>query len=510
MSLEEDLRTLSRDQKIAIVRRSLEVERQRRLDGRAKRELWDVYETDPVGFIQRRLGDFIWSKQREICEALVKYDRVAVKSCHQSGKSFVAGDIVAWWIASHRSKEGFVVTSAPTFAQVETILWREINRAHDRGKLIGYTNRTNWIIDREIVAVGRKPDDASTTAFQGLHARYMLVLFDECCGVPINLWNAAETLIANEGGKFLAIGNPDDPNTEFGAVCRPGSGWHVITISAFDTPNLTGEEVPDIVRRMMVSRSWVEERKRRWGETSPLYKAKVLGEFPEESADSLISPAWVAAAVARELPPIGPNELGVDVARFGRNETVIYHRRGPVARLHTAVNGRDTMVVAGLVVIAIRETGAKRVKVDDVGVGGGVVDRLNELKSEPGHVMQDVDVVSVNVGRAPTTSEMGQKFDMLKAELCWNLRERFRTGDIDLDEDDDTQVQCCTLKYEIRSNGKIHIESKDEVEKRLGQVGGASAESGSPDRFDALVLAFTDVQPEGFTSLWSAKDLIRA
>jgi len=503
----EFIRSLSREQKLEIIQRAVQREAEIRRGGRARRELWDVYATNPVGFIEQRLGDFIWSKQKEICRALVEHDRVAVKSCHQSGKSYVTGDIVSWWIAAHPPNTAFVITSAPTFSQVEMILWREVNRAHARGNLIGRTNRTAWVVGNEVVAVGRKPDDKTTTPFQGIHALHMLVAFDEACGVPKTLWDAAESLIANEGGKFLAIGNPDDPNTEFGRVCQPGSGWHVITISAFDTPNFTGEPVPDLVQKMMISVRWAEERKKRWGEASPLYKAKVLGEFPEESTDSLISPAAVAAAVARTLPPVGPSELGVDVARYGRNESVIYHRRGPVARLLAAVNKRDLMTVAGLVVQAVMDTVATKVKVDDAGLGGGVTDRLRELARDRESPMYGVEVVGINVGSTTTSKDAARRFDNLKSELCFQLADRFAKGEIDLGDDEDTQLQCCAMKYELRSNGKLHIESKDEVEERLTKMGGATGESGSPDRFDALVLAFSDLRPEGHASLWNAHEL---
>jgi hypothetical protein len=99
----------------------------------------------------------------------------------------------------------------------------------------------------------------------------------------------------------VAVGNPDDPASHFATICKPGSGWHVETISAFDTPAYTGEKVPDELLPLLVSPQWVEERKRRWGVTSPIYQSKVLGEFPEVSDDTLIQPKWIEAAPARML-----------------------------------------------------------------------------------------------------------------------------------------------------------------------------------------------------------------
>jgi hypothetical protein len=511
------------------------VELKKRRAGGTEANPFAKYRDDPARFATEVLRYYLWSKQREICDALVKHDRVAVKSAHETGKSFVVGGvIVPWWIAVHTPGEAMVVTIAPTFPQVRTIIWREVNRSHARGSLPGYTNQTEWIIGREVVAFGRKPDDNDPAAFQGIHALNLLVLLDEACGVYSSIWTAAETLVANEGGKILAIGNPDDPNTEFGAVCKPGSGYHVITISAFDTPSFTGEDVPVDLKRRLVSTAWVEQRRRRWGEASPLYISKILGEFPEVSEDSLISPKDVAAAVSRELPAEGPSELGVDVARFGRNETVCYHRRGPVARLKFAFNKRDLMYTTGMVVQAIVDTGATVVKVDEPGVGGGVVDRLNELARsrmlDPDVADQlgldpleknpvaGVRIIAVNVGAATierpvdrqragynatardrmrnraTRPDPRSRYFNLKAQISWELADRFADGEIDLDEDEDTQAQCAAIRYQVLSNGKLKIESKEELEERLKKMEGATADSGSPDRWDALVLCFADVE----------------
>jgi hypothetical protein len=463
---------------------------------------WDQYVNDPVGFVQKGLGEFLWSKQREVFEAIQQNDRVAVKSCHSSGKSFSVARLAGWWIASHRPGEAFVVSTAPTFAQVRAILWREINRVHKKGKLPGYTNQTEWFINNELVAFGRKPDDDSTVAFQGVHARFILVILDEAGGVPGPIWNAAETLAAN-GGKIIAIGNPDDPLTEFKRVCDPGSGWKVITINAFDTPNFTGEQVPQLVSELLISKEWVERYRRRWGTSHQFYIAKVLGEFPDVSVDSLIPMSLVKAAVERELTPTEPNELGVDVARMGGNESVIYWRRGSVARLYGAYTQRTLMELTGHVVNAINETGATRVKIDDPGMGGGVTDRLQELQNETySPLPRNVDIIPVNVGLPPTDNEMStKKFANLKSELSWQMRERFERGDIDLGDDEDTMAQTVAMKYGVTSRGWLKIATKEEMQKEMAELE-TDASSTSPDRWDALVLAFAEDIPGDKLGAW--------
>lgn len=462
-----------------------------------------AYRDDPVGFIKQVLGEFIWSKQAEIAEAVVKHRRVAVPACHGLGKSFLASRIASWWVSTSPVGDAFAVTSAPTEKQVKAILWREINRAFKKGSLPGRVNQTEWFIDNELVGYGRKPADTDMTGFQGIHAKRLLVLLDEACGIPKAIYTGADSLMTSEESRMLAIGNPDDPSSEFANICKPGSGWHVIPVSAFQTPNMTGEVVPDTLRSLLTSRVWVEEKDKQWGKTSPLYLSKVLGQFPDVSDDGLISAAWVNRALASDLQP-GPDdpvELGVDVARFGVDETVIAMRCGPRASIVHAHRNRDLMTVVGKIVEFIRTCGASIVKIDDAGLGGGVTDRLKELVEEAQNtidpetgklkdpVLAAVKVYAINVGSGAQDKE---KFVNLRAELHWALRERFEAGDIALEADDVMAGQLCAPKYKLTSRGQVQIESKEDMKKRLGTESGFS----SPDRADAIMLAFA---PKPFT-----------
>ncbi|MER6813578.1 hypothetical protein ABT299_30285 [Spirillospora sp. NPDC000708] len=195
----------------------------------------------------------------------------------------------------HPPGEAFIVSTAPTYAQVHAILWEEIRKAAKNPKgdpLPGRVLQSDeWKLDDgTLVGWGRKPADNDQHGVQGIHRKYVLVILDEACGIPEKLWTAVEAITTTDTCRILAIGNPGDPNTEFGNVCKPGSGWIVIRISGFDTPNFTGEEVPDAVSALMLSPEWVEDKRLRWGETSPRYVAKCLGEFPEIGDDTLVSP----------------------------------------------------------------------------------------------------------------------------------------------------------------------------------------------------------------------------
>jgi len=378
----------------------------------------------------------------------------------------------------------------------------------------------------ELVAFGRKPDDYNPTAFQGIHARKVLVVFDEACGIKSDeggdLWEAGRSLIANDNSKWLIIGNPDDPTSEFKRACQPGSGWHVIHVSAFDSPNFTGESVPARLKEVLVGPTYVEEMRNRWakqwkwsedGKTvvppkgsrieetaGPAWFSKVLGQFPEQSSENTLIPAaWIRRAQAKIIDPKGcvecglhktnhpiegqktskgisdhsykqpPNELGMDVGGGG-DSSCMAQRKGGYARILWEDHNPDTMQTCGKAIATLNDTGASILKVDKIGIGRGVADRGAEL-GKP--------VVGVNVGEAAYDNE---SFMNLKAELCWNLRDRFEAGEIDIDENDQALAdEISSVRFFRTSSGKIQIESKDQAKKRGIK---------SPNRFDALVLAF--------------------
>jgi len=434
---------------------------------------------NPVGWVSDRLRGFLWSKQREIAQAVVDHRRVAVKSSHGIGKSFIVAQLAAWWTDVHPVGEAIVVSTAPTNDQVGAILWEEIRAAHRHGELPGEVGLDNrWRIGKVLVGMGRKPADYNPHTFQGIHRRYVLVIIDEACGIPAQLWTAVEAITTNEHCRIVAIGNPDDPSSEFAKVCRPNSGWQVIGVSSFDTPAFTGEPVPAGLLELLPSREWVEDAKRRWGEQSPLYQSKVLGEFPENADDTVVPLSWAEACrnLEQPLPGDGPVELGVDVGAGG-DETVIRERRGPAVGRVWRNQSRDPMEVVGLVVQCIHATGATSVKVDVIGWGWGVWGRLVELRTEGTHA---AIVHPVNVGEASTDPA---RWPLLRDQLWWGVgREASEHQAWDLGGlDDDTVAQLTAPKYTLDSKGRVKVEPKAETRKRLGR---------SPDDADALLLAY--------------------
>lgn len=400
----------------------------------------------------------------------------------------------------HKGSGEIIYTSSPDMADdlQELILMTGVPSVVRRRALQGQTNQIEghaatstvdgWVVTRPAADTEAKfyPKNDRVIDYDGMvycaqvppdallfTRRNGYTMWSGNCGIPDALWTAVEAITTNADCRILAIGNPDDPATEFGRVCSPGAGWSVLQISSFDTPNLSGEDVPDKLRPLLPDPGWVEDARKRWGEDSPVYASKVLGEFPEISQDTLIPQRWIVDAQNRELPRLGHPRLGVDVARFGSDQTVITAAWGGHVRVVESRGKQATTETTGRVIAQARETQAVEIRVDGVGVGGGVVDQLAE---------QGYPALDMQAGSGSTDPQM---FKNARAQWYWSLRKHFEDGLIDLDPDDDeTAAQLGAIRYSYSSRGQIVIESKDDMRKR-GMP--------SPDRADAVMLVLADV-----------------
>jgi hypothetical protein len=444
----------------------------------------DRYKNDPVGWIQRFA--FVWSKQAEICEAVRDHRYTAVRACHGPGKSFIAAWIACWWMDTH--EDAVVITSAPSGNQVKNILWKEIRRAHAKAGLEGYITGSEipeWKMNGEVVAFGRKPADykdadQASTSFQGIHAKHVLVILDEGSGIPDWLANATESIVTNEYSRVLIIGNPDNPNSYFARMSKPGSGYHNIKISAWDLPAFTGEPVPPEVEAVLTGTLWVEERRRRWGEGSVLWTSKVEAEFPSVSEDTLFTPAIISRGIETERVLLGQGvtgTAGMDVARLGADETVVYWNRNGYVRLKARWGKFDTMETVGKYRALWDHPGGTEIPgavpptwIDVTGgTGAGPFDRLREA---------GFPVYPLN---ASEKANDPTKYLNRRAEMYWEAKEAMEDGTIDIDVlDEDLQHELLAHKFKYNSTGRIQILSKEEVTKEIGH---------SPDRADAFVMS---------------------
>ncbi len=412
----------------------------------------------------------VWDKLEDICHSVVDYKRTAVRSGHGIGKSWLLARIAIWFLTVY--KPSIVLTTAPTGRQVEKILWKEIHAAYKSSKipLGGKLLQVEWKISEDNYAVGFSTDekadsrDFGSTKFQGFHSPNLLVLLDEGAGILPEIYTGLSSLLTGGNNKAIAIGNPASPTGPFyDAFTSPI--WHKIHISCFDHPNVkTGQ----IIVPGAVTKEWIEERRQEWPEGTPLWEAKVLGNFPTEGSDTLIPLSWIEKAVYNpNVKREGVKSLGGDVARFGNDENTIFHSVGNHFELYDAFKKVDLMETTGRFIKAKTDCGMEFFAVDDSGVGGGVTDRARELNHA---------VLPVNFGSAAQDPE---RFANFKAEAFWMLREDFEKGEISIEDDPILINQLASIKFAYTSKGQIKIESKEDMKKRGLK---------SPDRADGLVI----------------------
>lgn len=459
------------------------------------------YRHDPVGWARDVLRVHLWSKQQEVAESVRDHKRTVAASCHGSGKSHSAGVLSSWWIAVHPPGEAIVITTAPTGPQVSAILWEEIRAQHARAKanghpLPGYVTMGNeWKLETgRLVGMGRKPADGDQHAFQGIHRPYVLVIVDEAAGVPEELWTGVEAITTTANSRILAIGNPDDRDTTFGEVfCadRYARLWNRIRIPASSTPNFTGEEVPHPLNDLLIQRSWAEERRTAWGEEDPRYGSKVNAEFPDNTTMGLFGARVLAQGFdSADVQAQGRLILGVDCARFGDDRTAVVARRGRLAWVEESWSGMDTQESARRVMgIADRlrhrdEDGVPldtdvEIRVDVIGLGAGVVDRLAEESLKPANAW--FTVREINGAAAPPQEQGGsvQGYGNARAYFYDQCKQQMAAGPLKVVEHAVLRDELAGVRIKY-SASRMYIESKEDMRKRGVK---------SPDFADALVYA---------------------
>lgn len=449
----------------------------------------DLYRHDIAAWARDRLGVHLWSKQVEIAESVVRNRRTAVQSAAGIGKSLLAAVTALWWIDTHPPGEAIVVTTAPDAELVYTVLWEEIRKHHTAGNLAGVVQRGSpirWVLDDgTLVGLGRKPADHSTSSFQGIHRRYVLVILDEAGGCKANLWAGAEAITTNEDCRLLAIGNPDDNSSHFAKICSGGNLWHTIKVSALDSPNVTGEDVPHAMRMVLPSAQQIEDLKVEWGETNPLYIAKVLGEFAD-ATDGLIPLSWIVEAQTRwrewhasydgtHQPP-GRRIFGCDVARFGEDKTAIATRQGHVVMEVERFAKFDTVQTTNLLTVRLDATVQGVAVVDADGLGVGVVDNLR-------HRGYQVHAYTGSAATRKMDRTGTQFFANVRSAAHWNVREMLDptfNPTLCLPDDNQLAADLAAPKWPDTTGNVIKVEPKADIIKRLGR---------SPDTADATVQA---------------------
>ncbi len=421
------------------------------------------------------LGLKLWSKQKEILRLMsTPRMRLAVRTGHGVSKTHAAAALVNCFLPLHRPCR--VITTAPGWSQVRDLLWAELRTIHRDAPqpLGGHPDTTRWELGPDWFAVGVSTTEADR--MQGRHSPHVLIIFDEASGVSPEIWEAAESLMSGDDARWLAIGNPTDPQSEF-AKCFTDPLWTKMHISCLEAPNITGEmEIPGAV-----TQEWINEMASKWGADSPIYQARVLGQFPPDDVQSVIPWSWIVKAQAREtdIAILVPRRIiGVDVARFGADRTTwVIRDDWKILFMETKNKSPTTETIGRTIQLAKEFSVAPRdICVDDTGVGGGVTDGLTERF--------EASVTPVNFG---ALAEDKEHFANRGAELIWRIREhldpepREGQGEQLCLPDDSEIAQELGRRYAIDSKGRIILEKKQDLNGRIGR---------SPDKADALALTY--------------------
>jgi len=240
--------------------------------------VWAAASADPIFKAREVFGIWPWSKEREILWSVRRNRLTAVPSCHGVGKTHTAATVVLDYITEGPCR---VVTTAPIWSQVKDLLWAEIAVRHRDSRLPigGQLDLTRLTFGPDHFAVGFSTDQPEQ--FAGHHSPRLLLVVDEASGVDERIYNASKGFLtaASPDTRVLLIGNPTKPAGTFFRACRADSPYNVIHMSAFDSPNLTGEEVPKKLAMALTSKQWVDEMKEEFGEDSAEYRIRVLGQF---------------------------------------------------------------------------------------------------------------------------------------------------------------------------------------------------------------------------------------
>lgn len=438
----------------------------------ARGEMYDFsrYANDPVAFCTEVLRFEPWSRQAEVLAALTDSRRIAVRSGHKVGKSRLDAAAALWWL--YTQPRARVILTSSGNRQVKTILWRELRQLHREARLPG-----NCALDpgtglrlpdgREVL--GFTTQDAERMAGQSGDRLFFII--DEASGYPQSIWEAVQGNMAG-GGRVLCTGNPTRPSGFFfDAFHTAQELWTTIHISSEETPNVTGDGpmVPGLA-----TREWLEEMLQEYGAVSPIIDVRVRGNFADSSEDAVIPLALLTQAHDRygSTVPSGELRIGVDVARFGDDDSVIWPVRGTYAYSPTVIHGYDTVEVAGKVMEVadrLRMPDEKPIiQVDSIGYGAGVVDVLRRRKT--------VRTIGINVAKK---SDQPDKFRLLRDQLWWCIRTWLQEGGT-LPKDSAASSELLNARYGYDVRGRVVIDGKDKMRDNLGR---------SPDRADALALA---------------------
>lgn len=483
-------------------------------------------------FVHDALGVTLDHEQQEILSSVQFNPRTSVASGTARGKDFVAACAAIsflyltprWNTKREMIENTKVALTAPTDRQVKNIMMPEISRLYNRAKARGIqlTGRLNTYDIRtdneEWFLTGFKADEHNHEAWSGFHAVHTMFVVTEASGISDDTFDAIEGNLQGDS-RILLVFNPNTP-VGYAAKSQKGDRWAKFRLNSLSAPNVREKR---IIIPGQVDYEWVTDKISQWcmpitqQEVSEeyddfqfegvwyrpedLFRKKVLGKFPKISDDVLIPAQWVEIAQERWKKAHGEEPLqeagemrvlGVDVAGMGRDATVYCERRGCYVaplRSHNSGGNADHMEVAGNIISERRRHPKMFVSIDTIGEGAGVFSRCRELDASPFIVSCKYSEGAKQDNGKELTDITGQyRFLNMRAYLFWAVRDwlnpKNNTGAM-LPPDEQLAEEMTEVKWSFRSDGKIQIESKDDIKNRLGR---------SPDKFDALANTFYPIR----------------
>ena len=429
------------------------------------------YRDDPVAFAREVIGVEPDEWQIELLDAVAApaVRRVSVRSGHGVGKSTAVAMAAIWHVCIKVPSK--TVVTAPTSSQLFDACFAEMKNVAKRLKppfdklLEVKSDRIELKGQPESTFISCRTSRAEQPeALAGVHSENVLLIADEASGVPNAVFEAASGSMSGHSATTILTGNPTR-NTGFfyDTHNRLKDDWYTMHVSCVDSPRVADDFVSDMMKR--------------YGEDSPAYHVRVLGNFPPAEEDTVIPVALIDAAMNNEIR-VHEDTItiwGLDVARQGGDASVLAKRQGPIIHPLTVWRNLDLMQLTGAVKAEYDALPPSKrpqeIIVDSNGFGAGVLDRLREL---------GMPARGLNVSERAMAKET---YLNLRAELWFKTKAWLEGQDVRLPYDDLLWAELAAPRYHFTSAGKIQVESKEAMKKR-----GVA----SPDRADAVCLCLAN------------------
>lgn len=475
----------SRPKSLLELAKEIQAKRQATNGNREAAEKAARYANDPERFVREKLNYEPWSRQTQILESIWNNKITGVISGQKTGKTDIAAAAGIAWVSTKKS--GVVRIAAASEDVIKDGLWGIVrsllhNAPEQLGPEPALDPSTGWRLDdtRRMLAVTAKT--ANTIA--GRSGPEQLWIVDEACGIDYALW---EVILGNlmGGGSLLWLTNPTTTSGKvYDWVTNSDSSCHVIQIDSRETPNF--EDSADYSGKLipgLANPEGVDTIRKDYGEESPEFDVRVRGRFPRQGSNSVISIGSVDDAVKRwsTMPDEGPLTLGVDVARFGSDDSCITPRRGKRVHVPRPVHGLDTVELSAKVVEVARELrrGTERVSlvVEVNGVGAGVVDTLKAWIEDRAHYhLEWLNLLAFDAGSSAVDDE---RYTNRRSELWFSGQDFLKDGGA-LPDDRRMRSELVAPTYSFDTRLRRKVESKDDIKKKTKR---------SPDVADSVLLS---------------------